>query len=561
LEEGAARLAPCWYTRWKPAVEFVLALIGLILTAPVILLAAVLIKVTSRGPAIYTQVRVGKNGRRFTIYKLRTMFQHAEAATGPVWSAPGDCRVSRIGKILRASHLDELPQLFNVLLGQMSLIGPRPERPEIVDKLRSRIANYTDRLEVRPGISGLAQVQLPPDVDLEGVRKKLVCDLYYIEHFSAGLEFRILVSSALVFLGIPLGLSRRWLRIPEPLTALESAVSITGEPTVAARRFEMAADLSDDSPPNVMSIDVEDYYHVANFEGRIERRDWGGYPCRVVANTRRLLKLLDKRQVRGTFFVLGWVGWRFPGLVREIVRAGHEVGCHSYWHRLVYEQTPEEFRQDLRMARDVLEDAGGEPVTAYRAPCYSITRDSLWALDILKDEGFLYDSSIFPTRHPRYGIPNARPFPHRLDRAGDPLWEFPPSVVRFLRMNMPVAGGGYFRLYPVQWTAFCFRQINRSGQPFVFNIHPWEIDPDQPRLARFGLSAFRHYLNLDSTEEKLDWLLGQFSFGSMSQVAQYCADKEEALDSGGPPLYLPPTLGGDTEGGRQSPRKSLCLAV
>jgi polysaccharide deacetylase family protein (PEP-CTERM system associated) len=532
-------------------VEFVLALIGLVVTAPVILLAAILIKLTSRGPAFYAQVRVSKGGRLFTIYKLRTMFQHAEAASGPVWSAPGDCRVSGIGRILRATHLDELPQLFNVILGQMSLIGPRPERPEIVEKLQARIADYTDRLEVRPGISGLAQVQLPPDVDLEGVRKKLVCDLYYIEHFSAGLEFRILVCTALVFLAIPMWLSRRGLRIPEPLKFGDQRSIQVGE-LVPERRnsaadFDLRPFILDlrsllDALPNVMSVDVEDYYHVTNFEGRIERRDWGGYPSRVLGNTRRLLRMLDKRQVRGTFFVLGWVGWRFPGLVREIVRAGHEVGCHSYWHRLVYEQTPEEFRQDLRMARDVLEDAGGEPVTAYRAPCYSITRDSLWALDILKDEGFIYDSSIFPTRHPRYGISDAQPFPHRLDVADGQLWEFPPSVVRFLRMNMPVAGGGYFRLYPPQWTAFCLRQINRSGQPFVFNIHPWEIDPDQPRLARFGLSAFRHYLNLDSTEEKLDWLLGQFSFGSLSEAAQYCAEKEQVLD-------FPP------------PRKSFCLAI
>jgi polysaccharide deacetylase family protein (PEP-CTERM system associated) len=512
-------------------VEFVLALIGLILTAPVVLVAAVLIKLTSRGPAFYTQVRVGKDGRLFTIYKLRTMFHHAEAATGPIWSAPGDCRVSPIGKILRASHLDELPQLFNVLMGQMSLIGPRPERPEIVQKLQSRIANYTARLEVRPGISGLAQVQLPPDVDLEGVRRKLACDLYYLEHFSAGLEFRLLVCTALVFLGLPLRLSRRGLRIPEPLkespasTAEEFAADIRWSEIPVASRATPSL-LPFQSPVNVMSIDVEDYYHVTNFEGKVQRCDWDGYPSRVRANTRRLLKLLDKHQVQGTFFVLGWVGRRFPGLVREIVRAGHEVGCHSYWHRLVYRQTPEEFRSDLQMARDVLEDASGEPVTAYRAPCYSITRESLWALDILKDEGFQYDSSIFPTYHPRYGIPNARPFPHRIGE----LWEFPPSAVRFLGTNMPVAGGGYFRLYPVTWTAFCFRQINACGQPFVFNIHPWEIDPDQPRLARFGLSAFRHYLNLESTEEKLDWLLGQFSFGHLSQVAQHCAEKEEALD-------------------------------
>src|SRR5205823_149848 len=150
-----------WYVSWKPRVEFVLALVGFFLSAPVILLAAVLIKLTSRGPAFYTQVRLGKDGRRFTIYKLRTMYHRAEATTGPIWAAPGDHRVSTVGKLLRATHLDELPQLVNVLMGDMSLIGPRPERPEIVHQLQARIDKYLHRLTVRPGITGLAQVQLP----------------------------------------------------------------------------------------------------------------------------------------------------------------------------------------------------------------------------------------------------------------------------------------------------------------------------------------------------------------------------------------------------------------
>jgi lipopolysaccharide/colanic/teichoic acid biosynthesis glycosyltransferase len=195
----------------------VLALLGLILTAPMILLAATLIKLTSRGPAFYNQVRVGKNGRRFTIYKLRTMYDQAEATTGPIWAAPGDHRVSAVGKLLRATHLDELPQLVNVLRGDMSLIGPRPERPEIVRQLQARVENYLHRLTVRPGITGLAQVQLPPDVDLEGVRKKLICDLHYIKHFGFWLDFRVLLCTALLFLGVPLRWSRRLLRIPQPL--------------------------------------------------------------------------------------------------------------------------------------------------------------------------------------------------------------------------------------------------------------------------------------------------------------------------------------------------------
>jgi lipopolysaccharide/colanic/teichoic acid biosynthesis glycosyltransferase len=214
---NACHASASWYVSWKPRLEFVLAFVSLILTAPVIFLAALLIKLTSRGPAIYTQVRLGKNGRRFTIYKLRTMHHQAEATTGPVWAAPDDPRVIPVGKLLRAIHLDELPQLVNVLKGDMSLIGPRPERPEIVYQLQARIDNYSHRLAVRPGITGLAQVHLPPDINLDGVRKKLVCDLHYIEHFGLWLDLRILLCTGLLFVGVPLRWSRRLFQVPQPL--------------------------------------------------------------------------------------------------------------------------------------------------------------------------------------------------------------------------------------------------------------------------------------------------------------------------------------------------------
>lgn len=215
-ERERAAPRPRGYAACKPWVEAVLAAVLLVLTAPVVLLAALLVKLTSRGPAFYTQVRLGLGGRPYTIYKLRTMVQDSEAATGAVWSKAGDPRVTPLGRFLRATHLDELPQLVNVLRGDMSLSGPRPERPEIVEYLKAKIPNYARRLAVRPGITGLAQVQLPPDVNLAGVRKKLVCDLYYIEHFSAWLDGRILLATGLLCVGVPLALSRRLLRIPEP---------------------------------------------------------------------------------------------------------------------------------------------------------------------------------------------------------------------------------------------------------------------------------------------------------------------------------------------------------
>lgn len=201
----------------KRLLDMALAAVLLVLFMPVLLLAALLIKLTSRGPIFYTQVRVGKDGEQFTICKLRTMRQDAENSTGPVWCQPADQRITRVGAWLRATHVDEFPQLINVLFGQMSLIGPRPERPEIVERIKLKVEGYTERLQVPPGISGLAQVQLPPDIDLEGVRRKLVCDLYYIKHQSSWLDLRILACTGFLLIGIPLRLSCRLLRIPQPL--------------------------------------------------------------------------------------------------------------------------------------------------------------------------------------------------------------------------------------------------------------------------------------------------------------------------------------------------------
>jgi polysaccharide deacetylase family protein (PEP-CTERM system associated) len=281
---------------------------------------------------------------------------------------------------------------------------------------------------------------------------------------------------------------------------------------------------------NALTIDVEDYYHVTAFEGEISRHQWDRFPSRVVPNTQRLLDLLDRHQIRATFFVLGWIAHRFPALIRAIADAGHEIGCHGYWHRLIYHMTPEEFRHDLRQARDVLEEIVGDRVVAHRAPSWSITKRSLWALDILAEEGFRYDSSIFPIYHDRYGIPKANPFPHRVNGVAERLWEFPASVVRYWKMNVPVSGGGYFRVYPVSWTAHWLGLINqRYEQPFLFYIHPWELDPGQPRLAAGGWGRWRHYYNLAATGRKFDWLLGQFRFGCLSQVLETYFSSEAAV--------------------------------
>jgi polysaccharide deacetylase family protein (PEP-CTERM system associated) len=283
---------------------------------------------------------------------------------------------------------------------------------------------------------------------------------------------------------------------------------------------------------NAFTVDVEDYYQVSAFERYVSRDKWDQYESRVEANTRRMLNLLDRHGVKATFFVLGWVGQRYPKLVREIQNAGHEIASHGYWHQLIYNQTPEEFRKDIRLSRKVLEDIIGEQVFIYRAPSFSVTEQSRWAIEILIEEGFSIDSSIFPIYHDRYGIPGAKPFLHQITTSVGSLWEFPPSVVRFAGHNLPVSGGGYFRLFPLFWTAWCLKHIGRStGQPFIFYVHPWETDPDQPCFRQASLkSRFRHYINLRKTLEKLGTLLPKFRFGTVSEVIEnYTAQQ-------GPPL-------------------------
>lgn len=270
---------------------------------------------------------------------------------------------------------------------------------------------------------------------------------------------------------------------------------------------------------NALTVDVEDYFHVSAFAKNIKQRDWGSHPLRVEKNTRQLLDLFDEFQVKATFFVLGWVAEQARDLVKEIASRGHEVGCHGYSHQLVYTQTPEIFREETRRSKQLLEDIVTTPVRGYRAASYSITERSLWALDIIAEAGFDYDSSIFPVRHDRYGIPDAEEAPHRLKTPdGNSLIEFPLSTAKLFHYRLPVAGGGYFRLYPYAMTKACLGQINQRQQPFIFYLHPWEIDPDQPRISASWLSRFRHYNNLHKCESRLRRLMRDFEFGTAWEV-------------------------------------------
>ena len=274
---------------------------------------------------------------------------------------------------------------------------------------------------------------------------------------------------------------------------------------------------------NAMTVDVEDYFHVSVFDGIVPRSSWASMESRVRANTERLLAMFDEFNVRGTFFVLGWVAERDPGLVRDIADRGHEIASHGYAHRLIYDQTPAAFREDVRRAKQLLEDAGGRFVAGFRAPSYSVTPRSLWALDILIEEGYRYDASIFPVRHDRYGIPVSPREPFPIERRAGVLMEVPGSTVRVGPLNLPIAGGGYFRIFPYEWTRRGIARLNTlEEKAAVFYIHPWEIDPDQPRLQTGWLGRFRHYRNLEKTEDRLRALLSDFQFGTVAALLRQC---------------------------------------
>jgi polysaccharide deacetylase family protein (PEP-CTERM system associated) len=271
---------------------------------------------------------------------------------------------------------------------------------------------------------------------------------------------------------------------------------------------------------NAMTVDVEDYVHVSAFSRVIRMDEWDRHESRVERNTRRLLDLFDSHGVRATFFVLGWVAQRYPLLVREIAARGHELASHGLTHQLVYNQTPQVFREETRVSKALLEDQVQRPVLGYRAASYSITRRSLWAVDILAELGFRYDSSIFPVRHDRYGIPDApvAPYWHETP-AQRRIVEFPLTTKDLYGYRLPIAGGGYFRLFPYAVTRAAFRSINRrERRSFIFYLHPWEIDPDQPRIRAGWLSEFRHYNNLERCEGRLERLLGDFRFASVQEV-------------------------------------------
>jgi polysaccharide deacetylase family protein (PEP-CTERM system associated) len=270
---------------------------------------------------------------------------------------------------------------------------------------------------------------------------------------------------------------------------------------------------------NAMTVDVEDYFQVSAFEPYIAKEHWDTLPHRVERNTHKILDIFLDKNIKATFFTLGWVAERYPDLIKRIVMDGHELACHGYEHIRVTQQTPEQFRNDVARTKKILEALGGKEVKGYRAASYSIGANNLWALDVLQEEGFKYSSSIYPVKHDLYGMPDAPRFIYE-PIANQDFKEIPITTIRFGNKNLPCGGGGFFRFYPYALSKWAFNRVNnKENESGIFYFHPWEIDPEQPRQHGLSLKTrTRHYLNLNRMEDRIKRLLADFNWDTMENV-------------------------------------------
>lgn len=270
---------------------------------------------------------------------------------------------------------------------------------------------------------------------------------------------------------------------------------------------------------NILTIDLEDYYHVSGFSDIAPLEKWSEFPCRIESNVKKILS--DLGETRATFFILGWVAERFPELIRDIAEAGHEIATHGSRHRMLTEMSRDEFKADLINAKSLLEDITGLPVMGHRAPSFSVTEETPWAFEVLAELGFKYDSSVFPIKRRRGGLAGAKSEPYPIDTPFGIIHEFPLAVWRLFKYKMPFAGGGFFRLYPYRMTAGLIRKLNANGKLVVVYLHPWEFDPEQPRLkSRFSRNGFNHYVGLKKTRHKFKNLIADFDFISILEYLE-----------------------------------------
>jgi len=299
-------------------------------------------------------------------------------------------------------------------------------------------------------------------------------------------------------------------------------------------------------PRHVLSFDVEEHFQVAAFWSVARRREWDHLTSRVECNTRKIADLLSEHSTKATFFVLGWVAERHPGLVKDLVRHGHEVGSHGYGHELVHTQAPEQFREDVRRSKQILEDLIGRQVMGYRAPSFSITSRTKWALSVLVEEGYRYDSSIYNRfRGARDGSMTGAGA-YQLETEAGTIWEVSPSTMNACGLQLPVAGGGYFRLFPYAASKMFLKSLEKQGAQLVMYLHPWELDPEQPRMDGPVLSKIRHYMNLGKTEERLRLLLSDFDFApihdAVDPIREFCTRPGEGsheIVTKQKPVFLP----------------------
>ena len=471
----------------KRLFDLVAATIFLIVTAPISLLVATLIKLHDGGPVLFRQTRVGRGGTVFVLCKFRSMRVDAEADTGPVWAQRDDPRVTAIGRWMRPFGIDEIPQVWNVLRGDMSFVGPRPERPEFVHTLEAAIPL------VRPPPRGAAR-----------------------HHRLGAGELSV----------------RRHRRRGAPEARIrpvlpDSRLRADGSRDHAAHAPQHDSSREPTGPIdviNALTVDVEDYFHPNAMDGVVPPSQWDAMPHRVEANTRRMLDLLDECGVHATFFVLGWVAERWPQLISDIERRGHEVACHGFAHRLVYQLGREPFRDDVLRARSVLEDIVGHRIAGFRAASYSIVDSTLWALDVLIDLGFTYDSSIFPIRHDLYGIPSFSRTPVRMRaRCGrdsrDPAVDGAAAGTqlagrrRRLLPPLPVLADA-----PRHRVAQSARRTRRHGLRA-----PVGARRRSTAAARRPARPPAQYTNLHRTEARLRRLLREFRFAPVRDVFGACA--------------------------------------
>lgn len=269
-----------------------------------------------------------------------------------------------------------------------------------------------------------------------------------------------------------------------------------------------------------MSFDVEEYFQVANFSAQFPRDSWDDVPSRLDLGMSRILQSLERHQTHATFFFLGWIAERHPEWVTRCLEAGHEIASHGYDHQFLWDLGQEGFDADLARTEELLSAAGAPRPTGFRACTFTLTKRSWWAFDVLTARGYEYDSSVHPVRHPVYGVPGFEPgLSTVFDSSGDrSILELPVTTVPFLGRNLPAGGGGYFRLYPLAVTRAVIRKMERLGRPAALYLHPWELDPEQPRVAASWSKRFRHYVGLDSTQRRLEALLAEFRFGTFREV-------------------------------------------